>query len=170
MSLIENISVLYGEMSTSQQSRYHKLSTIIITGCLVLISLSNSLHTPDQKFVAAKQARVKRNLSQKRFDQHKSVVFVKLVCVKFTKIYSILNKVIVDYRLSSYSQSFLHFSIIIDYLSLSLLYYLLILIVFHSIGKRFYCVKWALSYYDLQYVSAWSLRDKFESPDTQCDQ
>ena len=30
-------------------------------------------------------------------------IIVKLVCVKITKIYSMLNKVIVYYRLSSYS-------------------------------------------------------------------
>ena len=40
---------------------------------------------------------------QKKFDQHKSVGIVKLVCVTITKIYFILNKVTVDYRLSSYS-------------------------------------------------------------------
>ena len=60
--------------------------------------------------------------------------FVKLVCVTITKIYSMLDKVIVHYTLFSYSKSFLYFSIIIDYLSLSLflsfLYYLPISIVF----------------------------------------
>ena len=39
---------------------------------------------------------------QKQFDQHKSVGFVKLVCGTIAKIYFILNKVTVDYRLSSY--------------------------------------------------------------------
>ena len=51
MNSIENIYVLYGEMITSYQSRYQDLSTIIICECLVLISLINSLHTIDQKFV-----------------------------------------------------------------------------------------------------------------------
>ena len=40
---------------------------------------------------------VVRNLSRQKFDQHKSVEFIKLVCVTITKIYSILDKVIVDY-------------------------------------------------------------------------
>ena len=39
---------------------------------------------------------------QKKFDQHKSVEFVKLVCVIITHIYSMLDNVIVYYRLSSY--------------------------------------------------------------------
>ena len=54
MNSIENISVLFGVMIMSSQSRYHRLWMIIITGCWVLILLINSLHTIDQKFVADK--------------------------------------------------------------------------------------------------------------------
>ena len=39
---------------------------------------------------------------QKRFDQHKSAKFVKLFCVIITKIYPMLDNIIVDYRPSSY--------------------------------------------------------------------
>ena len=52
-----NISVLYGEMSTLYQSRYQHLSMIIITGCLALVLLINSLHTIDQGFVVDKHGR-----------------------------------------------------------------------------------------------------------------
>ena len=55
-----------------------------------------------------------------------------------------------------------HFIIIIDCLSINILLLLLLyfLIVFGQINKSFYRVTRVLTYFDLQYVSTWSLRDK----------